>query len=136
MVSSAYLAFAVLVSVAAGLAQAAQQGSTPQTSEGGSIPQAPGSVYIVHMEKKEDDANARERNHLDTLSSVFDGSHEKAKESMLYSYTNAMNGFSAKLTPEQVSELSSESSCSRLLSTSVSESNVLVITGETFKSFI
>ncbi|CAM6092893.1 unnamed protein product [Calypogeia fissa] len=89
-------AFAMLVSAAV-VAQAAHTGSTPHPT---------GAVYIVHMEKSDSNSNNLEALHVQTLSSVFDGSQEKAKESILYSYTNAMNGFSAKLTPEQVAELS------------------------------
>jgi hypothetical protein len=66
--------------------------------------QAAGDVHIVHVERSEQHANDAENYHLDILASVV-GSKEAAQEAMLYSYNQAMNGFSAKLTPEQVKAL-------------------------------
>ncbi|KAI3431897.1 Inhibitor I9 domain-containing protein [Psidium guajava] len=62
-------------------------------------------VHIVYTEKPEGDEP--EAVHLRTLSTVL-GSVEAAKESLLYVYKNAATGFSAKLTPEQVAELSKQ----------------------------
>jgi hypothetical protein len=40
---------------------------------------------------------------------VWFGSEQKAKDAVLYHYKHAASGFSAKLTPQQVEELKSES---------------------------
>nr|CAD1832808.1 unnamed protein product [Ananas comosus var. bracteatus] len=42
--------------------------------------------------------------HIRTLGAVL-GSEEAAKEAVIYHYTHAASGFSAKLTPKQVEEL-------------------------------
>ncbi|KAL9234625.1 hypothetical protein vseg_009478 [Gypsophila vaccaria] len=65
--------------------------------------QSSSDVYIVYTEKPTADVEP-ESFHLSTLSSVL-GGEEAAKESLIYVYKNAATGFSAKLTPEQVSEL-------------------------------
>ncbi|KAK9743303.1 hypothetical protein RND81_03G230700 [Saponaria officinalis] len=72
--------------------QNSQQSTTPSSG-----------VYIVYTEKPSDGVEP-ESFHLSTLSSVL-GGEEAAKDSLIYVYKNAATGFSAKLTPEQVSEL-------------------------------
>ncbi|GMH00326.1 hypothetical protein Nepgr_002165 [Nepenthes gracilis] len=63
-------------------------------------------VYIVYTGKPDEGVDP-ESHHLGTLSSVI-GSKEAAKEALIYIYKNAATGFSAKLTPEQASELSKQ----------------------------
>jgi len=63
-----------------------------------------GAVHIVYVEKSAEHENAVEDHHLSILATVC-GSREAAKEKMLYSYNQAMNGFSAKLTDDQVKTL-------------------------------
>uniref|UniRef100_A0A5B7AK60 Inhibitor I9 domain-containing protein n=1 Tax=Davidia involucrata TaxID=16924 RepID=A0A5B7AK60_DAVIN len=63
------------------------------------------AVHIIYTEKPE--GEEPEAYHLRTLASVL-GSEEAAKGVLLYSYKNAASGFSAKLTPEQVSEISKQ----------------------------
>lgn len=62
------------------------------------------AVHIVYTEKPEGDVEA-EVFHIRTLASVL-GSEDAAKEALVYSYKHAASGFSAKLTPAQVEELS------------------------------
>jgi len=65
-----------------------------------------GSVQIVYMDRAsgEDDPEAT---HVKTLAAVL-GSEEEARKAILYSYKHTVNGFSAKLTPEQVDSLSKQ----------------------------
>ncbi|KAL4183488.1 hypothetical protein AMTRI_Chr11g155390 [Amborella trichopoda] len=71
---------------------------------GSSSEEAKAAVQIVYTEKP-GDGEEPEAFHIKTLASVL-GSEEAAKDAILYSYKEAASGFSAKLTPQQVAELS------------------------------
>ncbi|KMZ59689.1 Subtilase-like protein [Zostera marina] len=61
-------------------------------------------VHIVYTQPPEEEPEAY---HVRTLTSVL-GSEEAAREALIYSYSAAANGFSAKLTPKQVVDISNQ----------------------------
>ncbi|KAL6141206.1 hypothetical protein ACLB2K_059496 [Fragaria x ananassa] len=64
------------------------------------------AVHIVYTEKPQQNEEP-EAYHIRTLASVL-GSEEAAKDALVYSYKTAASGFSAKLTPQQVAEISKQ----------------------------
>ncbi|POO00200.1 Peptidase S8, subtilisin-related [Trema orientale] len=84
--------------------------SSPTTTAASSSPAAAAAsesaVHIVYTEQPQNNEEP-EAYHIRTLASVL-GSEEAAKEALVYSYKNAASGFSAKLTPEQVSQIAKQ----------------------------
>ncbi|XP_076903550.1 subtilisin-like protease SBT3.17 [Bidens hawaiensis] len=74
----------------------------PKSTE---APSATAEVHIVYTDQPQ--GQQPETHHLRTLTSVL-GSEEAAKEALLYTYKHAASGFSAKLTPDQVEQLSKQ----------------------------
>ncbi|XP_018897422.2 uncharacterized protein [Bemisia tabaci] len=61
-------------------------------------------VYIVYTELPQGEPRAH---HLKTLASIV-GSEQAARDALLYVYTHAATGFSAKLTKDQAAEMSKQ----------------------------
>ncbi|XP_023872026.1 subtilisin-like protease SBT3.3 [Quercus suber] len=74
-----------------------------QSSSSSTSSESESAVHIVYVERPQD--MEPEAFHIQTLASVL-GSEEAAKEALIYSYKTAASGFSAKLTPQQVSLIS------------------------------
>ncbi|CAM0876462.1 unnamed protein product [Alopecurus aequalis] len=79
--------------------------STCATAAGRGKPRAPASssVYIVTVKLPAGGVDSRAY-HIGILTAVL-GSKEKAEEALVYSYTTALSGFAAKLTPAQLAVL-------------------------------
>eukprot|EP00246_Nothoceros_aenigmaticus_P012725 TRINITY_DN407_c0_g1_i1.p1 TRINITY_DN407_c0_g1~~TRINITY_DN407_c0_g1_i1.p1 ORF type:complete len:142 (+),score=20.53 TRINITY_DN407_c0_g1_i1:64-426(+) len=61
-------------------------------------------VYIVHLERQDKPVADVEANHVAFLASVV-GGHDAAKDAILYSYKYGVYGFSAKLSSDEVNNL-------------------------------
>ncbi|XP_071693412.1 subtilisin-like protease SBT3.17 [Rutidosis leptorrhynchoides] len=94
------LIFIIIITISS-TSMADIKSSVPETA---SVP-VESAVHIVYTDRPVDEE--LEIYHLRTLSSVL-GSEDAAKGALLYTYKHAACGFSAKLTPKQVEELSKQ----------------------------